>query len=1073
MALAKTTRPRLAGVFPRKRLFRALDRNMKRPVIWVQGPPGAGKTTLVASYIQSRKLSCLWYQVDEGDGDIASFFYHLRQAAPRRRRALPLLTLEYLPGLTVFTQRFFRELYGRLKTPFVLVLDNYQDVSENSNFHEVVGIALAEFPEKGHAIVISRNAPPPSMARLRASRTFSFVGGSELRLTFDEAKGLVRSITDERIARATLKPIYETVDGWTAGLVLVLERMKLERHAITQRRGRTPQDVFDYFASEIFRKIDRDTQEVLLQSAFLPRVTTSMAEELTQIPSAGQIIERLSQDNYFTNKHDAPEPTYQYHPLFREFLLSQAGKTFALKRRVQIQQAAAALLEKAGQIEDAVALLRDAEDWKTLARLIQEHAQNLLGQGRGQTAEQWLASLPEWIFQEQPWLLYWRGVCREPFNPAEGRQYMEKAFDLFRARRDSTGAFSAWSAIMVNFIHEVNAFQPVDKWIQLFPQLRDEFPTFPSAEIEARVAAAMMLAMTARQPHREELPIWAGRGLELSQTIGDPGLRAQIIFCLACYHYWTGDFTKGLVVVEPLRGVTRSSQIPIVDRLIAIFMTARYEWLTVSPDVGIRTLVEALELAEAAGVHVLDSQIFLECAVAALSVADHATAERYLQKVSPILGKLTRTDLASYHYVCAWIAFLKGNFSLASSHQETGLKLVIDVGMPLFEAICRLFSAQVLHERGNNDAAEEFVSLSLELARQGRAEFVEYMARLTEAQLALDLGKERKGLSALAKAMMLGRQHGYINTFTWRAEVMARLCAKALEAGIEVEYVKQLISKRGLILEKPPMEIEQWPWAVKIYSLGHFSLLKNDEPVQFSRKSQRKPLDLLKALIALGGRHVSESQLSEILWPDSEGDLAHRSLSTTLHRLRRLLGREETIQRQEGKLTLDPSLCWVDVWAVERLLARAESHASRAEPGDELWTDIEDSVKKAAALYHGPFLGDEESGWGSGMTKRLQRRLLRALGQVGRHHERNSAWDKAIDCYERAVEIVPCSEDFYRRLITTYQRLGRRIDALSAYERCRKTLSAIMGLAPAAETQALYRFMTGESSTVSNPLRSS
>jgi ATP/maltotriose-dependent transcriptional regulator MalT len=131
MALAKTTRPRLSGVFPRKRLFRELDRSRKRPITWIQGPPGAGKTTLVASYIQSRKLNCLWYQVDEGDADIATFFYHLRLAAPRRRRPLPLLTPEYLPALSVFTQRFFRELYSRLRTPFVVVLDNYQDAPLN------------------------------------------------------------------------------------------------------------------------------------------------------------------------------------------------------------------------------------------------------------------------------------------------------------------------------------------------------------------------------------------------------------------------------------------------------------------------------------------------------------------------------------------------------------------------------------------------------------------------------------------------------------------------------------------------------------------------------------------------------------------------------------------------------------------------------------------------------------------------------------------------------------------------------------------------------------------------------
>jgi two-component SAPR family response regulator len=482
----------------------------------------------------------------------------------------------------------------------------------------------------------------------------------------------------------------------------------------------------------------------------------------------------------------------------------------------------------------------------------------------------------------------------------------------------------------------------------------------------------------------------------------------------------------------------------------------RNEWLTVSPAAGIATIAGALALAETAGVHVLNRQLLFDCALASLNNGDQATAERYLQEVRPMVEKLARCDLASYHYVSALCALLKGNLSVASGHQEKGLKLAIETGMPLFEAIFHLLSAQVLHECNKDNAAQVHVVKSLQQARKGRARFVEYMGLLTEAQIALDLGKERKGLEALSKGMTLGREHGYINTFTWRADVMARLCAKALEAGIEVEYVQQLIRKRGLVVEKPSVEVEQWPWAFKIYTLGRFNLLKNDEPVRFSRKAQRKPIDLLKALIAFGGRSVSENQTIEALWPEAEGDVAHQSLSTTLHRLRRLLGRDETIRRQEGKLSLDDRLCWVDIWAIEHLLACAETVNLQTQNGD-VWSEVEKSVERAAALYHGPFLGEEEYSWAIGVTERVERRLLRALRQVGRNHEQDSAWEKAIDCYDRALQIAPCTEELYRRLITVNVQLGRRVEALAAYERCRRILSTKMGLAPSHETEALYR----------------
>ncbi len=68
VSLAKTTRPSFSGVLPRDRLFAMLDASQKS-VIWVTGPPGCGKTTLVASYLDNELDADLYLRLPRATQD--------------------------------------------------------------------------------------------------------------------------------------------------------------------------------------------------------------------------------------------------------------------------------------------------------------------------------------------------------------------------------------------------------------------------------------------------------------------------------------------------------------------------------------------------------------------------------------------------------------------------------------------------------------------------------------------------------------------------------------------------------------------------------------------------------------------------------------------------------------------------------------------------------------------------------------------------------------------------------------------------------------------------------------------
>jgi hypothetical protein len=125
-------------------------------------------------------------------------------------------------------------------------------------------------------------------------------------------------------------------------------------------------------------------------------MTVHSVTEPTGFVGSGVLLQNLNQRNYFTLKREHVDPVYEYHPLFREFLLTRAELMFGSDELGQLRRKAAALLEADGQIEEAVELLQAPADAQALARLIVAHAADFIfEQGRYKVIEAWLRYLPE------------------------------------------------------------------------------------------------------------------------------------------------------------------------------------------------------------------------------------------------------------------------------------------------------------------------------------------------------------------------------------------------------------------------------------------------------------------------------------------------------------------------------------------------------------------------------------------------------------------------------------------------------------------------------------------------------
>lgn len=1046
--LTKLTRPGYTGIYERKRIFSLLDRLRRRhKTVWISATAGSGKTTLVSSYLTSRKIPCLWYQVDGGDADPATFFYYMglaaRKAAPRSK-PLPLLTPEYMPGLHTFARRYFETLCSRLKHGSCIVFDNCNELSTDCSFFEVLNTAIEAAPAGINFILISREEPPGSFARHLSTGAVETLDPSELLLTRKETFDVIKLKSKTALSRTLMEGIYSMTRGWFAGLALTLR--KSGSLNIENLSAITSTTISGYFASEILKRLDGATRDFILQTALFPSMDADMAEGLTGNRNARHILSTLSSKNCFTQRHAGARFEYQYHPLFREFLLSNLDAKRDRASLNALRGKAAEILVKAGRHEDAFHLLRASEYWQGATTLILAHASTLLSEGRIGILSEWILSVPLSVREGSPWLIYWLGISRLPFNPGESRTILERSFASFRENGDTAGAILSWSGKVDACVYEGDRYGVLDGYIDEYDSLAATGLEYPSAQAQMRFTASIFNALIFRRPDHPDFHLWKGRMEEIALN----GAPQDCSIFLAVYCMWTGRFNeaKALIDLFPANGEASP-----LTRLSAITTSAMHNWLTASFAACFKDVEDGIAMAEATGVHVWDFHIISHGIAGALSTGDYVLADKLINRVSPHLGRLKRLDRGYFEYLLCWDKLARKDTNGLKPLME---RLIEDCeALGLYLGYCHYYTmmAQLLYETGEAGKARTYLKSAFKYGRTFESDLVVFMCHIIEAHIEFDSGNEDRGAAALKKAFSLGREHGYMNFFCWRQDVMAKLAARALECGIETEYVRELIRARGITPSANDIGVDDWPWAVKVYTLGRVGIIINGQAVALTPSNSGKPLDLLKALIALGGRDVPQERVIDALWPESEGDAAHRALISTLYRLRKIIGNEVVIFRN-GLFAINPACCWVDAWSLERNLDRAWRIIKK-----EGFTDCAvQSVEKAGRMYHGHMLpGDEGKTWTIAARERLRDRILNALGEAGCHFEKEKKPEKAIHFFKKAFDIDPITEAFCQHLMSCHLSAGNRSEAIAIFNRFKTALSDNLGLTPSARTEEIYK----------------
>ncbi|MEO8507914.1 MAG: BTAD domain-containing putative transcriptional regulator, partial [Betaproteobacteria bacterium] len=437
--------------------------------------------------------------------------------------------------------------------------------------------------------------------------------------------------------------------------------------------------------------------------------------------------------------------------------------------------------------------------------------------------------------------------------------------------------------------------------------------------------------------------------------------------------------------------------------------------------------------------------------LAAESARDAELARTHLAEAAGLLAAGNPVDVTTYEFQRGMLMLLDKDWHAAAQLMRSAVASGRDSGWPLREHIALIGQALAATQVGSFDEAETALKAVFDHRFYAICRWHHWIAALVEAHLADRRGDGPRALAALRRGFKVGQACGFdFGPMPYCCgDMMPRLAALALAHDVDTPFVRQMVRRHAL--PAPPGAPATWPWPVRIRTLGAFDIEREEGTTQASRKESRKPLDLLKLLIAQGSENVPVVRLCAALWPEAIGDAARNSFDNTLHRLRKLLGADGRVTLRAGGLSLDAASCWTDVAALTGCLG-APPAVDRG--GDAALVNT--WIDGVLALYQGPFLaGEDELSDVLVARERIEARVTRQVAALGDQLEATDQHAAAARLYQRLVELQPLAEHMVRRLMSCLLHLGQRAEALAAYRRCRQQLSVVLGVRPAAETEAM------------------
>lgn len=402
------------SLIARPQLTSLLDQSLQRKLTLISAPAGFGKTTLLASWVQSLQQEHLevprvaWVSLDEGDNEPVLFWTYVLTALDAQQPGLCAPLLPYLQTQQVSMAQLRYILKALINTltsitrQFLLVLDDYHVITE-PEIHNSLTYLVEHLPPQLHVILATRADPPLPLSLLRARGEVLEVRSNQLRCTSEEARAFFKEVMGMHLHEEIIQEVTARTEGWLVGLQLL--GLSLQGRAVPgdllEEVSGNQHYILDYLMEEVLRRMPPPVQTFLLRASMLERFSASLCDAVLERTDSQQMLEFLERANVFVVPLDGQRRWYRYHALFAEALRSRLEQmegegVSALHLR------ASRWFSEQGYTTEATRHAISAGDWPRAADLIEKGYAFVWLNSDHAMVRRWLGELPVEIVRARP-----------------------------------------------------------------------------------------------------------------------------------------------------------------------------------------------------------------------------------------------------------------------------------------------------------------------------------------------------------------------------------------------------------------------------------------------------------------------------------------------------------------------------------------------------------------------------------------------------------------------------------------------------------------------------------------------